>query len=149
MKYSHQKQDDRGRAGFTLMEVLIAMSVFAISFLGFYRLQIISVEGNADAGRVTTAAVCASDIIERIHAMDYEDDLLEDDGDDGMAGLDDLGDGVADETITTNDGLYTVTWNVVDEYPLRNVKTVRVRVAQVGGIAADKAITFDYYKSKY
>lgn len=59
------KRDNRG---FTLIEVLITLIVFAIGILSVAGLQIISKKTNYDAVQRTSASLLAQDIIQRMRA---------------------------------------------------------------------------------
>jgi len=61
-------RDHRRQAGFSLIEVLITLFVFAIGILTVAGLQIISKKSNFDAVQRTTASMLANDIAERMRA---------------------------------------------------------------------------------
>ena len=58
--------------GFTLIEVLIALFVFAIGILTVAGLQIISKKSNYEAIQRTTATLIARDLVQRMRANDPE-----------------------------------------------------------------------------
>jgi type II secretion system protein I len=58
--------------GFTLIEVLMAMAIFAIGILAVGSMQIAAMNGGASARRSTDAATIAQDQIEKIIAGDYD-----------------------------------------------------------------------------
>jgi type IV pilus assembly protein PilV len=58
----------RSQSGFSLIEVLITLFVFAIGILTVAGLQIVSKKSNFDAVQRTTASLLANDIIERMRA---------------------------------------------------------------------------------
>ncbi|MDH4317881.1 MAG: prepilin-type N-terminal cleavage/methylation domain-containing protein [Desulfobulbaceae bacterium] len=144
MKF-HRDKDHMGNNGFSLLEVMIALVVFTISFLGFYNLQLNSVNSNAKARRLTDSAVSSSDLIERLVGLDYDDPLLNDDDLDGEAGLNDITS--PDGTMTSDDGLYTISWNVSVDMPIVNVKHIRVITGAGGGVDSKQKTIFEYYKS--
>jgi type II secretion system protein I len=59
--------------GFTLIEVLMAMAIFAIGILAVGSMQIAAMNGGASARRSTDAATIAQDQIEKIIAGNYDD----------------------------------------------------------------------------
>lgn len=59
-------------AGFSLIEVLIALTIFSIGILGIAAMQITSMGSNTDARRVTDASTLAVDRLERLMATDYD-----------------------------------------------------------------------------
>ncbi len=65
-----EKQNHRTN-GFTLIEVLIAMSIFAIGILGLAKMQISSINGNASARKFTEAIVAAQSEIESLRLMPF------------------------------------------------------------------------------
>ena len=62
--------------GFTLPEVLIAISVFAIGFLAVAAMQITANKSTRRAVELTEATAIASDRMERLMALSYTDGLL-------------------------------------------------------------------------
>lgn len=59
-------------AGFTLIEVLMAMAIFAIGILAVGSMQVAAMNGGASARRSTDAATIAQDQIEKIIAGSYD-----------------------------------------------------------------------------
>ena len=58
--------------GYTIIEVLIAMSIFAIGFLAVAKMEIMSINQNAHARMQTEATVKAVDRLERLMALPYD-----------------------------------------------------------------------------
>ena len=52
--------------GFTLLEVLVAMVLFSVSFLGFAQLQVGNIQANAKAAQRTFATTFAQETIEQV-----------------------------------------------------------------------------------
>jgi prepilin-type N-terminal cleavage/methylation domain-containing protein len=117
--------------GFTIIEVLIALAVFAIGILAVTAMQIKAIQSNSSASGLTEATTLAQDKVENLTALDYDDASLDDtDGDDGGPGV---GGGLDDKTTATadywqNSGIYTIFWNVAVDFPIDNTKTIRVIV---------------------
>ena len=65
MEHSMTRQRNKG---FTLIEVLITLIVFAVGILSVAGLQIISKKSNYDAVQRTTASMLAQDILQRMRA---------------------------------------------------------------------------------
>ena len=63
--------------GFTLPEVLIAISVFAIGFLAVAAMQLTANKSTRRAVEFTEATAIASDHMERLMALSYTDGLLD------------------------------------------------------------------------
>lgn len=122
--------------GFTLVEVLIALLVLTIGILGAAAMQVSAINWNSNAFRLTEAATWAGDRNETLMTLPYTitttDPLLSDDpvnGRQGIAGLDDtdVPGNLADGGPVVQDK-YTIFWNVADNYPIENCKTIRMIV---------------------
>ncbi|MFC1882643.1 prepilin-type N-terminal cleavage/methylation domain-containing protein [Thermodesulfobacteriota bacterium] len=74
MKQIKRKNDSQG---FTLIEVLIAISIFAIGFLAVAAMQITANKSTRRAVEITEATAIASDRMERLMALPYTDSLLD------------------------------------------------------------------------
>lgn len=66
-----KKQSLNGTAGFTLIEILIAMAIFSIGILGVATMQISSVNGNANARKHLEASAFAQGRLESILSIPY------------------------------------------------------------------------------
>jgi prepilin-type N-terminal cleavage/methylation domain-containing protein len=87
-----------GQRGFTLLEVMIALAVFAIGILAVSAMQINSINVNAGARMQTEATSVATDAMERLLALPYDHNQLD-----------------ADVTLNPHSqvvGAYTVEWTV-------------------------------------
>ncbi|MDY6880280.1 MAG: prepilin-type N-terminal cleavage/methylation domain-containing protein [Desulfatiglans sp.] len=83
-----QAQTKKGEQGFTLLEVIIAVSVLTIGILAVASMQLSAIIGNASAGSVTEAlSVCQDKLEELIGLPLTHDDLIDTNGD-GNIGLD-------------------------------------------------------------
>jgi prepilin-type N-terminal cleavage/methylation domain-containing protein len=111
--------------GFTIIEALIGIAIFSIGLLAIATLTISTINGNAAARRVTESSAWATDRIERLMAVDYED--------------------LESSPAPIREGAYTISWDVTDNAPLANVKTVRVIVENAQN--RPRNITFEYYKA--
>ena len=99
-KSAHKEQ------GFTLVEILIAITIFAIGILGIASMQAWGLRGNASAVRHTQAATFAADRIEKLMMVDYAD--------------------LANGSETQGD--YTISWTVSLDNPINNTATITVNV---------------------
>lgn len=119
--------------GFTLLEVIIAISILTIGILAVASMQISSIRGNSFAGGVTEGTTWAGDQVERLMALPWDDPLLQDTDGDAAAGLNDTGfdndpDTQADADQQAIEGRYTINWNVADDTPITDTKTINVTV---------------------
>jgi type IV pilus modification protein PilV len=70
----NNKNNDKG---FTLIEMLIAISIFAIGFLAVASLQISAGKNNRTASETTAAVNIASDRMERLMGVSFDNALLD------------------------------------------------------------------------
>lgn len=118
-----------GEKGFTLIEILIAITIFAVGMLAVAGMQISGIQGNATAKALTGGASWAADRVERLMSLSYDHADL-------------AGGAHPDQT----EGRYTISWNVTDNAPINNVKTVAVTVRWEDR-GRDKSLTLNYYKA--
>jgi len=134
------------QAGFTLIEILIAITIFAIGMLAIAKMQMSSIQGNYNASGMSEAVTLAQGRIEQLMVLDYDhSDLLDTDTDGtnqdlvGNDGIDDVGGGnfglddtgaSADRSIANlgQKGRHTISWNIAVDEPDTNAKTIRVIV---------------------
>jgi type IV pilus assembly protein PilV len=121
--------------GFTLIEVLIAITIFAIGLLAVAAMQTSAITVNSTAGQITTRMTWAQDKIEELMALPYSDPLLEDLGD-PPSGTDSAGN-LHQETISEGSVNYTILWTVTDGStdpgtPIPGTKRITVTVSGKG-----------------
>jgi len=114
--------------GFTLIEVLIAISIFAVGLLAVATMQLSAINVNSTAGRITTRMTWAQDKIEELMALPYSDPWLEAAGN-PPAGNDSAGN--THQLSPTTDG-YTISWTVTNDTPVPNTKLITVSVSGRG-----------------
>lgn len=118
--------DPKNSGGFTLIEVLLAITIFAVGILAIAGMQIRSINLNSAARMQTEATTAAVDCMERLLSLPYEHpDLDESSG-----------------TQQSQVGPYTVFWQVTDEAPISWCKTVSVWVTAGNRNAKDVRINF-------
>ncbi|MDA3834880.1 MAG: prepilin-type N-terminal cleavage/methylation domain-containing protein [Spirochaetales bacterium] len=144
--------------GFTLMEVLIALAIFAIGILGVAKMQLSGISGNASSRGVTEAATIGQQQLEILMSLPYDDDLLVDTNNDGTNqdadndGSDDNGGNFGlDETATpdhsaTFDTVYNLFWNIAVDEPVTDAKKIRMIVRWKSSGFGTKEIVFDTIK---
>ncbi|MDX2481083.1 MAG: prepilin-type N-terminal cleavage/methylation domain-containing protein [Desulfuromusa sp.] len=117
--------------GFTLVEVLIALAIFAVGILGAATMQISSISENSHALRITEASTFGASELESLIPVPFDDVTLADNSNTGanagVTGLDntDQTGQLADSGPVAQDS-YTLFWNVADDYPVLGTKTIRV-----------------------
>jgi type IV pilus assembly protein PilV len=122
--------------GFTLLEVVGAIMVFAFGILAVTRLQIGSVQSNNYSNDLTAATNLAQDTLEGLMILPYLSPNLNDTNGDGVAGLNSETAATADyfQTQLYQQRQYSLSWNVVENYPvgppvsIERTKTIRMIV---------------------
>ena len=110
MSGAKKRKSDKG---FTLVEVMIGMAIFVIGYMAVASMQIMSIKGNTSARKITEAATLATDRLETLIVLPYDN---------------------IDSGGPVTQGAYTVSWQVADDTPLPNTKTITVTVSwQHGG----------------
>ena len=122
--------DFKKNQGYTLVEVLIAMAIFALGFLSLATIQIKSIRQNASAQMYTEATTMATESMERLISLPY--DHL------------DLDQNANPHSMTT--GGYTVMWNVQADNPVTATKTIVMNVTGANPYA--KPITISFVKGQ-
>lgn len=155
----------KNNRGFTLTEIMIALAVFTVGILAVNTMQTASIKGNSKARQITEVSNLASDRIEKIIALDYDDPPLSDTNKDGtdqdanLDGIDDDGGNFGldhDTTITADQNAvsvndnYKIFWNIAVDQPLYNNKTIRfIAIYDETPEGGDKGrVIFDYIKKK-
>ena len=102
--------------GYTLIEILIALTIFAIGLLAVAGMQTSAIRMNSTAGKLTNLGTWAMDKIEELSALPYSHSLLNSAGNPHQERL----------------RGYTISWRVIDNHPVTNIKTITVTVTDQG-----------------
>lgn len=151
----NRKSTPAGAAGFTIVEVLIALAILGIGLLGIVKLQMQSGLGNVTSRNMTGAVNLARSKLEelkRVAAYSVQEgtaiDLIDPDplGASPTAGQieaelsnwasPDFTEGPFNESeqpATSWDMIFYRDWNVVDDVPIDDFKTVRIRIRWTEG----------------
>jgi type IV pilus modification protein PilV len=140
-KMIKQHQSNLNDNGFTLIEMLIAISIFAIGFLAVASLQVSAGKNNRTASETTAAINIASDRMERLMNASFTDALLN-----------------PDPTVNPhpdNQGKYSIQW-VVTNTDLNadgedDAKIINLTVSwkpYLNSLAAQRSVNIDFIKPK-
>lgn len=160
--------------GFTLIEVMVALVIFAVGILAVNTMQIKSIQTNTSAGGMTQAMTLAQDKVEELMVLNIGHVAFIDTDADGtnqdiqipLDGIDDDGGffglcdplpppGVSPRIPDFNarppdfqevKGIYNVCWNVALSYPSKKSTTIRV-VVTWNERGRDRFVFLDYVKS--
>ncbi len=148
-------------AGFTLMEILIAIAILAFGLLAVATMQAWSIKGNSQAIGITEGITLAQDKIEELIGLGYNHADLSDTDNDGTNqdanddGVDEVGpdlnfglndtDAAADHN-PPDVGRYKIYYNIAVDEPINNIKTIRV-IVQWTDRRATKTATVDFKKA--
>ena len=97
--------------GFTLIELLIAVSILSAGLLALGTMQVSAISGGAYSSNVTEGSTLAADRLEKLLALPYTHESLAP----GAHSLE-------------LPNAQTVSWNVADEKPMVNTKTITFTV---------------------
>ncbi|MFH1975916.1 MAG: prepilin-type N-terminal cleavage/methylation domain-containing protein [Pseudomonadota bacterium] len=125
------KESDKkfNNKGFSLIEVMIALAIFSIGILGVASMQILSVNYNSHARRLTEATTRGVETLETLMILPYDSDDLD-----------------SGSNYEITDGTYTVSWDVTAD-PVLAYKTINMTVTWSERGAA-KILRFNYIKSQ-
>jgi len=134
-------------AGFTMLEVVMALLIFSIGILAIASLQVSSINGATTARFSNEAAVYAQDQLEKMIGLDYDPDngIVPAELTVGNHTLaDHIGDGAGGDDLPWN--RYRLDWTVVGpDVPVDDAVTIDMTVSwQERGI--DRSISFTYVK---
>ena len=119
--------------GYSIIEVMIAISILSIGILALASMQVAAMRGNSFAGGVTEGSTWALDQIEKLMSLPWTDPSLQDADLDGAGGLDDMdfdnnSTTKADADFQVTKGRYAIHWNVANNVVTNNTRTVNVIV---------------------
>ena len=119
-----------GNSGFTLIEVLFAIAIFAIGILALTSLQAVYIGGNSSARMQTESTTLAAQWLERLKILPY-----------AHSDLDTVGNPHRQVV-----GAYRIEWNVADNSPINEVKTIRITVTPAN--SRGRPVILDYRRAE-
>ncbi|MBN2418693.1 MAG: prepilin-type N-terminal cleavage/methylation domain-containing protein [Deltaproteobacteria bacterium] len=124
-----------GQKGYTIIEVMIALVILAVGLLAVGSLMVNAIRSNYLSDSITGAVTLAEDKMEDLLSMEYDNPALQDlfDGnnndlsviDSGLVDREELN---IDEAGKVDSGHYRRVWNIADNMPVENNKTIKVIV---------------------
>ena len=123
----------KGDEGFTLLEVIMAVSILTVGLLAVASLQVTAMRGNSMSMEYSESTERVQDTVEKLLNKSFTHADLIDTDNDGTAGLNDT---EVNADNTTSGPIYDVYWNVADDNvwngaawrTVRGMKTIRVIV---------------------
>ena len=111
MRIDQKKRRPIGEKGFTLLEVIVAISILTFGLLAVASMQMTAIRGNYNASNITEATTVAQDRLENLMGLLYSDPLL------------DPGNGLSDPAPPSPSG-YTITYDVLNNNPMANTRLI-------------------------
>lgn len=126
--------------GFTILEVMIAMAIFAIGILGVAKMQIKSTTGNTTARTITEGTTVAVDRVERLISLPYSDAALTQNP--SPAAL------YSDTIVGSSSGeTYTLSWRIINDNPIINTKQIAMNVTW-NDQGFNRSFSTTYYRAR-
>ena len=108
----------KSQSGFSILELLIALSILTVGLLGVASMQVSGIRGNYFSANTTMALTLAEEKMEELLALDYDDLVLGDDEAGNNGDLTSTATVDHDEWVDESGqagGLFHRIWNVRDE----------------------------------
>ena len=115
-----QTRADNRQGGFTLLEVLVSVTILTIGLLGIAGMQLSAIRGNATARNMTEGVTWAQDRLEALLSLEYDDVMLDDDN--AQMG------GPTVYNDSNPPAGFALSWEVDVDNPVANCKQIAVNV---------------------
>lgn len=129
MKLLQTESDQKKAAGFTLIEILLAIGILAFGLLALASMQVMSIQTNGKANRITEGATMAMNQLEQLMTQGYDS---------------------FSDTGSVKTQLYDLSWEVKakDEDKDYQTKHVVITVKPLLMLTSQKDIVLDGFVSK-
>ena len=118
ISYTETQMDKlKKESGFTLLEVLVAVTIFAVGLLAVAALHTSAIKMNSTSNKLTSLSTLAMDQIEKLTALPYTDAALNE--------------GTYGPTASPSAD-YSITYRVWNNAPVSNIKKIQVTVTGRG-----------------
>ena len=135
MNIHRERNTMKNSKGFTLIEILIALTIFSVGLLAIAGLQISAIKYNSGSNLRTSSTALAQGVMEQVMALESDNPLFRVAGP-NVANIDpnDI-DGDADPTTLRlpSAGSFTATWVVTVDTPVNRVSQITVNVLEASG----------------
>ncbi len=128
-KQQMENEATTGNGGFTLVEVLVAIAIFAIGILALASLQAVYIGGNSFARMQTEATALGGEWLESLKILPYTHADLDATGNPHQRSV----------------GAYRIQWDVSDNTPINDVKTIRITVTSAN--MRGRPVRLDYCRA--
>ena len=130
------------RRGLTLIENMVALLIFTAALMGVASLQVYSMKVDGEARRAFHHSMAATEQLETILALPFDDPLLRD-TDNGYTPE------VADHgPFKIAESRATIEWEVDDRFAVPDAKRVSITIRTPGGGGRRKEFTYNYIKTR-
>ena len=132
MRVDQKKGRPIGEKGFTLLEVIVAISILTFGLLAVASMQMTAIRGNYNASNITEATTVAQDRLEELMGLTY-----------GHSDLSvPVGGGVTNHPDPNPPPGYTISWDVESDNPVTNSKLITITVQwQDKGVQKQSVLT--------
>ncbi len=118
------------QSGFSMIELLIAMTIFTIGLLGLAGMQITAIQTNSQANTISAATGLAEGILEEILAWQTTDPIFATTSAAAVPwDFDSISAGTQFSTDLDGGGTYQATYMILSDDPVNNVSRVSVSVS--------------------
>ncbi|MRR09008.1 prepilin-type N-terminal cleavage/methylation domain-containing protein [bacterium] len=125
-----------GVAGMTLVEIMVAMTIFAITLVGILPLSIYMISHNRENNRIMTARNLMTNMVEQLKVLPGNAAWRTNDGDNA-----DLGDNaVGDHNVVQ--GMYGIRWNIAVNPD--NTQDIRIFVNWQNGTRGQQTVSSSF-----